>query len=121
MYENPYIHGMAELPRILSISEARAALKDLVERVTADKAPAIITRQGGEPVVMVALSEWEALQETNYLLESPANARRLRDSIAAAEAGETRSLTPDTLRRLAEDPAAFIGWAEDETGPDPAS
>jgi antitoxin YefM len=111
MYKNTYNKTMTKLPRILSISEARAALKDLVERVTADKAPAIITRQGGEPVVMVALSEWEALQETNYLLESPANARRLRDSIAAAEAGETRSLTPDTLRRLAADPAVFIGWA----------
>ncbi|MFT6662231.1 MAG: antitoxin YefM [Maricaulis maris] len=121
MYKNTYNQPMNKLPRILSISEARAALKDLVERVTADKAPAIITRQGGEPVVMVALSEWEALQETNYLLESPANARRLRDSIAAAEAGETRSLTPDTLRRLAEDPAAFVGWAEDETGTDEAS
>ena len=121
MYQNMYNQGMVKPPRILSISEARAALKDLVERVTADKAPAIITRQGGEPVVMVALSEWEALQETNYLLESPANARRLRDSIAAAEAGETRSLTPDTLRRLAEDPVAFIGWAGDETGTDEAS
>ncbi len=121
MYRYMYNKPMTKLPRILSISEARAALKDLVERVTADKAPAIITRQGGEPVVMVALSEWEALQETNYLLESPANARRLRDSIAAAEAGETRSLTPDTLRRLAEDPAAFVGWAEDETGTDEAS
>lgn len=121
MYRYVYNKPMTKLPRILSISEARAALKDLVERVTADKAPAIITRQGGEPVVMVALSEWEALQETNYLLESPANARRLRDSIAAAEAGETRSLTPDTLRRLAEDPAAFVGWAGDETGTDEAS
>jgi antitoxin YefM len=121
MYKNTYNKTMTKLPRILSISEARAALKDLVERVTADKAPAIITRQGGEPVVMVALSEWEALQETNYLLESPANARRLRDSIAAAEAGETRSLTPDTLRRLAADPAVFIGWAGDETGTDEAS
>lgn len=112
---------MSQPPRILSISEARAALKDLVERVTADKAPAIITRQGGEPVVMVALSEWEAIQETNYLLDSPANASRLRDSIAAAEAGQTRTLTPDALRSLAEDPATFLGWANDSSRPDGTS
>ncbi|MEA1941612.1 MAG: type II toxin-antitoxin system Phd/YefM family antitoxin [Pseudomonadota bacterium] len=105
---------MTKRPNILSVSEARTALKSLMERVTADKTPAIITRRGGEPVVMVSLSQWEAIQETNYLLDSPANARRLRETIAAAEDGETRTLTPEQLRGMAEDPDVFLDWLGDK-------
>ena len=93
---------------IVSFTEARRTLKALMDRVTGDRSPAVITRRGGEPVVMVSLSEWEAIQETNYLMKSPANAKRLRESVAAAESGETRKLSEDELRQLAEDPAAFF-------------
>ena len=88
---------------ILPVSEARQRLRELMDRVTNDKTPAVITRRGGEPVVMVSLSEWEAIQETQHLLRSPANARRLRTAIDAAEAGETRALTPGDLARLGEE------------------
>ena len=57
---------------------------------------------------MVSLSEWESIQETNYLLKSPANAAELRKSLAEAETGETHELTEDDLRQLAEDPAAYF-------------
>lgn len=111
---------MPRFPNILSVSEARTALKALMEQVTNDKTPVIVTRRGGEPVVMVSLSEWEAVQETNYLLDNPANARRLREAIAAAEDGEARTLTPEQLRGMAEDPAVFLDWlsadAQGKTG-----
>ncbi len=107
---------MKRLSSILSFSEARAALKTLMDQVTEDKTPAIITRRGAEPVVMVSLSEWEAIQETNYLLESPANAKRLREAIAAADAGETRSITPEQLRGMAEEPGAFKHWLDENGG-----
>ena len=96
---------MANGDSIVSVSQARKRLRELMERVTNDKAPAVITRRSGEPVVMVSLSEWEAIQETQHLLRSPANARRLRASIDAAEAGETRPLTPEDLAALAGDQA----------------
>jgi len=41
----------------------------------------VITRAGREPVVMVALEDYESMKETAYLLRSPANARRLIESI----------------------------------------
>lgn len=87
-----------------SYTEARAHLKDLMERVTQDKAAEVITRQGGEPVVMVSLSEWQAIQETYYLTSNPNNAKRLRDSIAAADAGDVRALTPADLEGLLDNP-----------------
>ena len=91
---------MTKHDSILPVSEARQRLRELMDRVTNDKTPAVITRRGGEPVVMVSLSEWEAIQETQHLLRSQANARRLRAAIDAAEAGDTRTLTPDDLAKL---------------------
>ncbi len=71
----------------LSISDTRANLKAVVDRVVADKAPVKITRQKGEGVVMVSASEWSSIEETLYLLSSPANARLLMESIAELDAG----------------------------------
>ena len=73
--------------RSLSISETRANLKSVLDRVVADKAPIAITRQKGEGVVMISQSEWESIEETLYLLSSPANAKHLMDGIAELNAG----------------------------------
>jgi antitoxin YefM len=71
----------------ISISETRANLKAVVDRVVADRAPITITRQKGEGVVMISQSEWESIEETLYLLSSPANAKHLMDGIAELNAG----------------------------------
>ena len=71
----------------LSVSETRANLKSVLDRVVADKAPIAIARQRGEGVVMISQSEWESIEETLYLLRSPTNAKRLLESIAELEAG----------------------------------
>lgn len=72
----------------LSISDARANMKAVIDRVVADKAPIAITRQRGEGVVMISASEWASIEETLYLLQSPANARELLEAIRGLEAGE---------------------------------
>lgn len=73
----------------ISFSESRANLKAVMDRVVADKAPVTITRaRGQEAVVMVSASEWSSIEETLYLLSSPANAARLLDAIRGLEAGE---------------------------------
>jgi antitoxin YefM len=76
------------LMQSLSISETRANLKSVLDRVVADKAPIAITRQKGEGVVMISQSEWESIEETLYLLRSPRNAARLLDAIRGLDAGE---------------------------------
>ncbi len=72
---------------VISYSDARKNLKDVMDRVVSDKSHVVITRQKAESVVMLSLSDWNALEETAYLLASPANARRLRESIADFENG----------------------------------
>lgn len=73
---------------VLNFTETRSNLKAVMDRVVDDCAPVVITRQKGKPVVMVSLDEWNAMEETIYLLSTPRNAARLRKSIAQMEAGE---------------------------------
>jgi len=57
-------------------------------KVCSDHAPVVITRGPGHSVVMLSLEDYEALEETAYLLRSPNNARRLVEAIYELERGE---------------------------------
>lgn len=72
----------------ITYSEARENLKAVIDRVVADSAPTkIVRRKGQEGAVLVSESDWASIEETMYLLSSPANAKRLLESIAELEAG----------------------------------
>ena len=58
---------------------------EIFDYVEVHREEAIITRAGHEPAVVLRLSEYESLRETMYLVSSPANARRLMDSVARLE------------------------------------
>jgi len=73
---------------VVTYSEARKNFKAVMDRVVDDSDYTVITRQRGEPVVIVSMSEWNSIQETAHLLSSPRNAERLRASIAELEAGQ---------------------------------
>lgn len=81
----------------ISYTAARANLAQTMNRVCGDHEPLIITRNGQPSVVMLSLDDYKALEETAYLLRSPANARRLLDAIDSLEAGrgQARSLRDD--------------------------
>ncbi len=72
----------------ISYSEARENLKSVIDEVIASRAPIAITRQRGEGAVLVSASEWASIEETMYLLRSPANARELLAAIAELDAGK---------------------------------
>lgn len=73
---------------VLSYSDTRANLKAVMDRVVADKVAVAVTRQKAEGVVMLSQSEWDSIEETLYLLASPANAKALMESIAELDAGK---------------------------------
>jgi antitoxin YefM len=80
----------------ITYSAARANLASVMDRVCGDHEALIITRNGEQSVVMLSLEDYNALEETAYLLRSPANTRRLIAAVAELNAGQgtERELVP---------------------------
>lgn len=74
--------------RHVSFTELRASMAAHFDRVEADRAELVVTRQNHEPLVVMPLAELEGLRETLHLLSTPANAEHLLRSIAEADAGD---------------------------------
>jgi antitoxin YefM len=72
----------------MTYTAARENLASTMDRVCMDRDPVIITRKRDQAVVMLSLEDYESLQETAYLLRTPANATRLLDSIENLNAGK---------------------------------
>jgi antitoxin YefM len=73
---------------VVTINEARRNLDLLIAKVVANAEPTIITTDTGQQIVLLPLDEFNAWQETAYLLSNPANAAHLRQSIAEAQQGK---------------------------------
>ena len=71
----------------ITYSAARANLASTMDRVCNDHEPLIITRNGEQSVVMLSLDDFQALEETAYLLRSPTNAKRLLAAATQLAAG----------------------------------
>ena len=72
----------------ITYSQARENLAKTISRVCEDHSPVIITKKGTEAVVMISLEDYEAMEETTYLLRSPKNTKRLLESIEQLEQGK---------------------------------
>lgn len=69
----------------ISYTSARSHLAKTMQQVCDDHAPVLITRSSAKPVVMLSLEDFQAMEETTYLLKSPKNATRLLESIDEIE------------------------------------
>jgi antitoxin YefM len=76
------------LMNAVTVGDAKRNLERIIERVIADAEPTIVVADNGQQVVFVPLDEYNAWQETLYLLSNPANAEHLRASIAEAKTGK---------------------------------
>ena len=66
-----------------------------MNKVCEDHAPIIITRNRDQAVVMMSLEDFEALEETAYLIKNPKNAKRIMSAIAQLDAGKGVKRTVD--------------------------
>ncbi len=73
---------------VITYTAARQNLAKTMEKVCKDRAPMIVTRKSSDSVVIMSLEDFEALEETAYLLRSPKNTSRLIESIAQLENGK---------------------------------
>lgn len=74
--------------KAITYTAARENLASTMDQVCADHSPIIITRNRDQSVVMLSLEEYESLEETAYLMRSPANAKRLLEAIHSLETGK---------------------------------
>ena len=72
----------------MTYTAARANLASTMDRVCDDHEALIITRNGEQAVVMLSLEDYKALEETAYLLRTPANAKRLLSAVAQLNASK---------------------------------
>jgi antitoxin YefM len=82
----PFLVRNKEAVMAISASEARARLFPLIEEVNEDNHVVEITSKRGSAVLM-SKDEYDAIEETAHLLRSPANMRRLIQSIDDADTG----------------------------------
>ena len=78
--------GAASMDAI-TYTKARASLAQTIDSVCDNHEPVIITKKNDRSVVMLSLEDYQALEETSYLLRNPKNARRLLDSVNELDAG----------------------------------
>lgn len=71
--------------KVITCAELQENLADILDYFIDDHAPVLINREDKQAVVLISLDDYEAFEETAYLLKSPANTKRLRDSIAQIE------------------------------------
>lgn len=71
----------------ITASEARKHLFPLIKQVVDDRQPVEITSRGGD-AVLLSRADFDALNETAWLLRAPANAQRLLESLAQARTGQ---------------------------------
>ena len=74
--------------KAVTYTNARQNLAKTMEKVCQDHSPIIVTRRTTDSVVIMSLEDYEALEETAYLLRSPRNIRRLIESVAQLEEGQ---------------------------------
>lgn len=72
-----------------------------MDQVNDDHTPVIVTRAGGKPVVIISLEDYTEMDETAYLMSSPANRKQLAKSIADIEAGKLVTKTMEELEAMA--------------------
>ena len=86
--------------KTLSSTDLRANLSAVMDRVNDDHEPVIVTRAKGRPVVMVSLEDWASMDETTYLLASPANKTALLAAISEIDADRSVMKTMADLEAM---------------------
>lgn len=87
----------------MSYTRLRGNLAKVMDRVVEDHDAVIVTRNNEPGVVILSLEDYEALQETAYLMKSPANARRLVEAMDQIQQGKKTVHSLKDIAGLADD------------------
>jgi prevent-host-death family protein len=79
----------------LSLADAKAHLSEVVEGVETEHRRVVITKHGRPSVVVLAVADLEALEETLDILSDPEAMADLREAEEARRSGQSVELTKD--------------------------
>lgn len=72
----------------ITYTDARKNLAGVMDAVCSNIDAVVITRRKNPPVVIMSLDEYNSIKETDYLLRSPENKKRLLESIKEIREGK---------------------------------
>ena len=76
------------MAKTIPVRDFRSNLAQVLSDVADRRDHVVVTRNGRPAAVLVPIDEYEALEETAFLLRVPANARRLLESLDQALKGD---------------------------------
>lgn len=79
----------------VTLADAKAHLSEVVEGVETQHRRVVITKHGRPSVVVLAVQDLEALEDTLDLLSDPNAMADLREAACARQAGQTIELTKE--------------------------
>ncbi len=79
----------------LSLADAKAHLSEVVEGVETEHRRVVITKHGRPSVVVLAVADLEALEETLDILSDPEAMADLREAEEARRSGDSVELSKD--------------------------
>lgn len=66
---------------VISYTAFRKELATMLDKVSKDHSPIMVTRQNGEPAVLMSVADFLSYEETSYLMASKNNAERLQSAM----------------------------------------
>ncbi len=87
------------MPIQTTYTYAKKEFAKLWDDVIYNQEIAIVRRRGSENIAIIPASELSGLPETNHLLKSPKNAKRLMNALERAKAGEGPPQSVDALKK----------------------
>jgi antitoxin YefM len=87
------------MPTETTYTELRENLASYLDRVVDDREVVVVKRRGARDVAIIAADELAGLEETAHLMRSPANARRLLESLHELDRGRGKKMSVAQLRR----------------------
>jgi antitoxin YefM len=87
------------MPTETTYTALRENLASFLDQVTDDREAIIVKRRGAPDVAIIPADELAGLIETAHLMRSPANVRRLVESLRELDRGKGETTTVEKLRR----------------------
>lgn len=87
--------------KAITVSNFRSKLKKHLDEVIENSEIIMIPRNNNEEdaIVIMSIGEYNSMKETEYLLQSETNRKRLQKSLQQANKGKTKQINVDDLMK----------------------